>query len=91
MKTTSLIIALFIVHCLLVTVKAQNPEIDSLENILQQHIEKDTVRINLLNDLAWKTIRIDQEKCLTNAEEALELASILNFKKGKAFSLGRHP
>ena len=87
MKQTSLFIALFIIHCLLFTVKAQNPKIDSLTNILQQHTEKDTVRINLLIDLARTTVNIDQKRSIKYAEEALKLASMLDFKKGKALSL----
>jgi signal transduction histidine kinase/uncharacterized protein HemY len=65
---------------------AQTTEIDSLENLIQQHTEKDTVRINLLNDLAWATKNIDQKECIRYAGEALELAEMKDFKKGKALS-----
>lgn len=84
MKKFSLL--LFISLSYLVTF-AQTSKIDSLEYILQEHTEKDTSRINLLNDFAESTLEIDQNKSIEYAEEAIELANILNFKKGKAESL----
>jgi signal transduction histidine kinase len=65
---------------------AQTSQIDSLENLIRQHTEKDTVRINLLNDLAWGTKNTDQKKCMRYAEEALEIADMHDFKKGIALS-----
>lgn len=78
---------LFIIfHLQFLVVFAQTTEIDSLENLIQQHTEKDTIRINLLNEFAWATMKTDQKKCIRYAEEALELADMHNFKKGKALS-----
>lgn len=84
MKKFSLLI--FIALKFLV-VFAQTSKIDSLENLLQQHPDKDTSRINLLNDFAESVLQIDHKKSIKYAEEAFELASMLNFKKGKAESL----
>lgn len=77
---------MFIILDFMVVV-AQTSKIDSLENLLQQHTEKDTSRVNLLNDFAESALQIDQEKSIIYAEEAFELASMLNFKKGEAESL----
>ncbi len=87
MKKTSLLFALFIVHCSLFIVKAQNAEIDSLENLLQKHVKKDTIRINLLNETAYEIYRINIEKTLKYAQEASNLSQHLSYKKGEAESL----
>ena len=84
MKKLSLLIFI-ILHFIIAF--AQTSKTDSLEYILQGHPEKDTSRINLLNDFAESTFEIDQNKSIEYAEEAFELANILNFKKGKAESL----
>lgn len=84
MKQLSLLI--FIILNFLV-VFAQTSKIDSLEHLLQQHTEKDTSRINMLNYFAESTLEIDQNKSIKYAEEAFKLANMLNFKKGKAESL----
>ncbi len=66
---------------------AQTTEIDSLKNLLQQHPQEDTVRINLLNETAFKIYPIDIDKTLEYAEEAGNIADKLNFTKGNALSL----
>lgn len=66
---------------------AQTSKIDSLENVLQQHTENDTSRINLLNNFAASTLELNPEKSIRYAEEAFELATMLHFAKGKAASL----
>ncbi|MBU8892145.1 MAG: tetratricopeptide repeat protein [Bacteroidales bacterium] len=86
MKKISLLLALFIVHCSLFIVKAQNPEIDSLENSLKNYPKEDTIRVNLLNEIAYKIFTIDINKTLKFANEAEELADKLHFEKGKAES-----
>jgi len=87
MKYLSLLIVFFIAHSVLYIANAQNPEIDSLENLLQKHVKKDTVRINLLNETAYKIYRINIEKTLKYAQEARNLSQDLNYKKGEAKSL----
>ncbi|MRT92253.1 tetratricopeptide repeat-containing sensor histidine kinase [Ancylomarina sp. 16SWW S1-10-2] len=76
---------LLVLNCLVPF--SQTSKIDSLENLLHQHIEKDTSRVNLLNNFADLSLKIDPKKSIAYAEEAYELAGILNFKKGKAESL----
>lgn len=58
----------------------QNKRIDSLLSLLSQ--EKDTSRVNILNKLSSSYWYIDPKKTIYYAEEALSLASKLNFKKG---------
>ncbi len=87
LKKLSLILALLISGSVLLESKAQIQVIDSLENLLRQHTKKDTIRINLLNETAYKLYSINTDKTLKYAEEAGELADKLNFAKGKAKSL----
>ncbi len=53
---------------------SQQREIDSLETVLHQHLGQDTVRLNLLNDLAYDYYSYDPNKGLERANEAIELA-----------------
>ena len=87
MKTinTSIFILLF---CLSfsTTILAQNATIDSLKNELSLHTTKDTIRVNILNDLAYSYYQKDSIKTLIYLEESEALANTLNFSKGKGKS-----
>ena len=62
---------------------AQNPAIDSLEQVLSLHQnEKDTVRIKLLNELAKQYLRINPDKAIAYSNEAVELSKKNNLTKG---------
>ncbi|NOQ28040.1 MAG: tetratricopeptide repeat protein [Bacteroidales bacterium] len=87
MKKSLLILAILILSSYQFKLHAQTTEIDSLENLLHNNIKKDTARINLLNEVAYKIIGINIDKTLQYANEAKELSETLNFKKGKAESL----
>ena len=52
-----------------------------------QHTRKDTIRIILLNEAAYKLYSINTKKTLIYATEANELSTQLNFAKGNAESL----
>jgi two-component system, sensor histidine kinase PdtaS len=65
----------------------QHNVVDSLENLLHVHTKQDTMRINLLNDLAFACRNIDPEKTFQYATEANELSEALGYKKGQAESL----
>lgn len=67
--------------------QSQNSTIDSLKIELQNHKEKDTTRINLLNALAFSSFSNDLVKTLEYLDEADEIAEIVDFKKGKARSI----
>jgi len=80
-------VIIFSISVFQVLVVAQNSEIDSLDNLLQQHKTKDTIRVKLLNEKAYKLSRVDINKTFKYAKEAEELSDYLDFKKGKAESL----
>lgn len=58
---------------------AQTRNIDSLTAVLENHSQQDTVRANLLNQIAFEYKQVDLEKSMAFAKQALELASSLKF------------
>ncbi len=66
---------------------SQNAEIDSLENLLAKHQKTDTIKIDLLNDIAFKVRFYNLDKTLQYAIRADSLAEFVDYKKGKAKSL----
>ena len=66
---------------------AQTNKIDSLKNELALHAKKDTIRVNLLNDLAFSYFGIDIPKSIEYLDEADTTAEIVGFVKGKARSI----
>ncbi len=64
----------------------QNTKIDSLQNLLSKYAHQDTIKVNLLNELAYQLYYIDGKKSLKYAESAQKLADSLNFDKGLAES-----
>jgi two-component system NtrC family sensor kinase len=62
-------------------------KIDSLKKVLQTEKE-DTTKVNTLNELSYKYIGNSNngEKAISLANEALKLASTLNFKKGEVIA-----
>ncbi len=87
MKKTELILSILIITSVFQNLNAQNAEIDSLINLLEQHKGEDTTRVNLLNDIAYSFTYVDFEKNLSYAKEGLELAEKLSFEEGQATSL----
>ena len=87
MNKSKITLILMILIFGLLEINAQTSEIDSLENLLQKHIEADTVRINLLNQLASRLFYTDINKALIQFNESKAIADKLNFAKGKAESL----
>ena len=61
--------------------------IDSLEKVLKK--SEDTLKVNVLNGLAWEYRKIDIEKALQYSNNALTLSEKNNFKKGKGNSYSR--
>jgi serine phosphatase RsbU (regulator of sigma subunit) len=66
---------------------AQNSEIDSLQSLLTDGSGPDSVKIFILNDLAFAYYQIDLEKTKQFAEQADSLSEISGNRKGKAISL----
>lgn len=77
-----LIISIFIVH----STTAQNAKVDSLENILKLRNSDDTVKVNLLNKIAYALYNKDVVKMRSYATQADELTDKLQFLKGKVES-----
>ena len=63
---------------------AQNPLVDSLRTQLELHLQKDTSRVILLNELADQVYRSDYKQCLTYLNEAEDMAISIGYKKGLA-------
>lgn len=88
-STVKTVIAIFCFLLFLSHLQAQNTAIDSLQNELLLHIEKDTIRVNLLNALAYSYRKKDTEKAMAMAylEESEAIAEAIGFIKGRAKSL----
>ena len=84
MRTLTLLVASLIS---LNGVLAQSALIDSLKNLLEKHPQQDTVRVNLLNDLATEYRRFDKSKMPAVVEEALQIARKIDYAKGEGFAL----
>ena len=66
---------------------AQSSKVDSLQTLLQLHKTNDTVKVNLLNEIALGAYEKDPDKARSYATKAAELSGKLSFQKGKAESL----
>src|SRR5215471_6862941 len=65
---------------------AQSHPADSLKKLLAAHPQQDTIRVNLLNNLAIEFCRVDRTKMPPVVDEALKLAQQLNYQKGLAYA-----
>ncbi|MHC1704281.1 MAG: tetratricopeptide repeat protein [Tenuifilaceae bacterium] len=77
------ILLLFISILIISKTNAQNAKVDSLENLLKVHQIDDTVKVNLLNKIAYGFYSKDVIKMRSYANQANELADKLKFLKGK--------
>ena len=68
------------------TILSQNKKIDSLKQELKIYTKKDTVRVKILNHLAYYHYRNDPPQSLAYAEQAGKLADEIKSVKGKARS-----
>ncbi|MEQ9413478.1 MAG: tetratricopeptide repeat protein, partial [Cyclobacteriaceae bacterium] len=66
---------------------SQNTTVDSLETRLRNHKENDTIRVNLLNDLAYLYHTEDFDSAIAYLNKSGAIADAIGFKKGKAKSL----
>lgn len=65
-------------------IKAQQPEVDSLNRLVRQHVAKDTTLANMLADLAYAYHLINPDSTEILAREALRLSQKIRFEKGEA-------
>ncbi|MDH7447568.1 tetratricopeptide repeat protein [Aquimarina sp. 2201CG14-23] len=82
----NVIIYLLCFLCFSTTILAQNKKIDSLKRELKNHPKKDTVRVRILNNLAYYNYRNNPSQSLQYAEQAGKLADEIKSVKGKARS-----
>lgn len=66
------------------SIQAQEPELDSLVKAEEQYVKEDTVRVKLLNDIAFFQQYVDPAKGLLYAEKAIGLATKINDESGLA-------
>jgi len=66
---------------------AQPAKVDSLENVLKLHGTNDTIKVNLLNQIAYSVYTTDTGKTRNYAMQANRLSDRLHFRKGKVESL----
>lgn len=78
---------LFLGTISLTAVNALNSKIDSLERTLSNHSRMDVTKVDILNGLAYESYIDDAIKAQTYGDQALELATKLNYQKGEASSL----
>ena len=67
--------------------QSQTKKIDSLKIELQNHKTQDTLRVNILNDLADSFLRKDFEKTISYLDDSETIAKVIGYKKGLARSL----
>ena len=66
---------------------AQVKPSDSLYNLLALHMQEDTVRVNLLNNLAYEYRRAKPAAADSLIKLAIELADKINYTKGKGYAV----
>lgn len=76
------IIAVFIVSILQVTNLFAQPRIDSLR--VELKTANDTLKVNLLNELAWEFCGSDNKQAFDYVNQAMELSTAIQFQKGLA-------
>lgn len=87
MKKICLLFVILKCFCFPFIIKAQNVKLDSLENLLLKHKELDTIRVKLLHKTAYIAYRINIDKVLVYAQEAVDISRNIDYKKGEAESL----
>ena len=84
-KNLSFLIISLIIGLHIIT--AQVKITDSLHKLLVSHTKEDTVRVNLLNDLAYELRRNKPESADSLIKIAIDLAGRLNYKRGKGYAM----
>ena len=84
MHRLKITILLLISISFLLQLNAQTPEIDSLENLLLIHTKEDTIRVNLLSEMAYEQNTLDS--LFMFAKKAERIAKKIDYIKGKAVS-----
>lgn len=69
------------------SVSGQTSRLDSLKNVLDNHKNNDTGKVNLINKIAYTTYANNSNQSLEYAQESYNLSKELNYTKGQAESL----
>ena len=81
------IICLLLYLCFLYSASAQSHDADSLKKLLTAHPQQDTLRVQLLNNLAREFSRNNPKRADSLLDVSLALSSHLNDLRGKGFAL----
>lgn len=65
---------------------AQPEKIDSLKTLLENHPQRDTIRVNLLNQISNILVNNDSERFFKTINEATELSYEIDYLQGRADS-----
>ncbi len=76
-----------VVNLLFLPILLLAQDIDRLENLIKNYPQKDTIRVQLLNDAASQLLTSDNEKSIQFSTESFKISDSLNYQKGKAISL----
>lgn len=69
------------------SVSGQTSRLDSLKNLLDNHKNNDTGKVNLINKIAYTTYANNSNQSFEYAKESYNLSKELNYTKGQAESL----
>ncbi|MDW3192027.1 MAG: histidine kinase dimerization/phosphoacceptor domain -containing protein [Cytophagales bacterium] len=69
-----------------IELQAQQPKLDSLDQVLSQYTAEDTTRAMMLIDASETAFGRDFQQALAYAEEGLQLAHSLDYSKGIAYA-----
>ena len=83
MLKTNRLLTLFAILFMALGSYSQNKTIDSLQKDLNKHLQKDTIRVNLLNAIAEKIYSTNPSKAIQVLTESQKLATSLNYNQGK--------
>ncbi len=70
-----------------ITTFSQNKKIDSLKFVLDTHIQRDSIRVDILNKIASKVYQNNNDKAIELIAEAIAISDSLKYNYGKAESL----
>ena len=87
MNRLKLILLLFLSIFIIENLHAQNQQADSLEKVLRLHKTDDTIKVNLLNEIAQLLSTTDFDKSLKYATQSGVISDKLKYRKGKAESI----
>lgn len=89
MKKILFSVLLIITSCSIISGQDIQKKIDSLSILLDRHTSQDTVRVVLLNEIAYSYYMTDPAKGLEKAKQAVTLAGKLNYTHGLAMGYSR--